>query len=85
MIGIDPLAFTDLPDDVEFSRLLLAEENVFLLPGAAFNVANYCRIVFCAPKEKLGDAAARIRAFCERHAAPAAAGGLGAAGGAGAP
>lgn len=83
MIGVEPSAFADIPDDVDFCRLLLAEENVFLLPGAAFAVANYARIVFCAPKDKLGEAAARIRAFAERHAA--AGGAVGAAGGAGAP
>jgi len=69
MLGITPSHFSDIADDVEFSRLLLAEENVFLLPGAAFGIPDYCRIVFCAPKERLGEAADRIAAFCSRHAA----------------
>lgn len=68
MFGIDAAAFKDLPDDVAFSQGLLAEENVFVLPGACFNMAGFCRIVFCAPKEKLGEAFDRMAAFCARHA-----------------
>ena len=72
MLGITPSSFVGISDDVEFSRKLLAEENVFVLPGAAFGAPNYVRLVFCAPKAALADAAARISAFCARYAVAAA-------------
>jgi hypothetical protein len=68
------------------SQALLAEENVLCLPGAAFNMAQFVRVVFCAPKPILATAFDRIEAFAARHIAPgyavAAAGGGAAAAGA---
>jgi aspartate/methionine/tyrosine aminotransferase len=46
MIGIHPEEFKDIANDVEFTQKLLTEENVFLLPGAAFKMPNFARIVF---------------------------------------
>lgn len=56
-------------DDVAFCALLLQEENVVLLPGQAFGVRGYVRVVVAAPREMLGQAVARLAAFVERHAA----------------
>jgi aspartate/methionine/tyrosine aminotransferase len=58
---------SQIPSDVEFAALLLQEENVFVLPGTAFGVPGFFRVVFCSPKEILADAAKRIKSFCERH------------------
>mmetsp|Transcript_3978 Transcript_3978/g.11522 ORF Transcript_3978/g.11522 Transcript_3978/m.11522 type:complete len:157 (-) Transcript_3978:378-848(-) len=58
----------DIADDMEFSSLLLKEENVFVLPGSAFGVPNVFRVVFCAAPEVLNVSALRIAEFCERHA-----------------
>ena len=60
----DPVA---IQSDVDFSALLLREENVFVLPGTAFGVPGVFRVVFCAPNDVLEVAANRIRSFCERH------------------
>ena len=57
-----------IQDDMDFTRLLLEEENVFVLPGSAFNVPNVFRVVFCSPETTLAVAADRIAAFCQRHA-----------------
>jgi tyrosine aminotransferase len=57
----------DIDDDVEFSKALLEEENVFVLPGSCFGVGNMFRVVFCAPLPVLEEASLRIREFCQRH------------------
>jgi tyrosine aminotransferase len=46
MIGIDPAAFKDIADDMEFTQKLLTEESVFMLPGKAFMMPMFARIVF---------------------------------------
>ncbi|KAA0157197.1 hypothetical protein FNF27_01822 [Cafeteria roenbergensis] len=69
MIGIDTAAFKDIADDVDFTQKLLTEESVFMLPGQAFRMPMFARIVFSAPKAKLAEAYDRIIDFCKRHAA----------------
>ena len=54
-------------DDGAFARALLAEENVFVLPGSAFGAPGFCRVVFTAPLAVLEDAFSRMRNFCARH------------------
>jgi tyrosine aminotransferase len=49
----------------EFTKELLAEQSVFVLPGACFGVENFFRVVIAPPKHKLQEACRRIRAFCE--------------------
>jgi len=69
MIRIDPSRFDEsIQNDLDFSKLLLKEENVFMLPGTCFGVSNVCRVVFCAPSSILREAADRIEQFCQRHA-----------------
>jgi len=80
MMGIDPSLLDDAcADDVAFAKALLAEENVLMLPGTAFCIPNYLRIVFSAPKDKLAEAFDRLEAFCRRHLRPEAAAALTAA------
>jgi tyrosine aminotransferase len=57
----------DLASDLEFSSLLLKEENVFVLPGSAFGMPNVFRVVFCSAESLLEEAADRIAEFCRRH------------------
>lgn len=66
----DPAIFGS---DLTFAQALLSEENVFVLPGAAFSLPGYCRIVFCAPIDRLRDAMDRMEAFCARHRVPVSA------------
>ena len=51
----------------EWSRRLLQEENVFVLPGSCFGIPNAFRLVFCAPAPTLQTATQRIVEFCKRH------------------
>lgn len=60
MLGFD--------DDMHFTKKLLEEEAVFVLPGQCFQAPNFVRVVFCAPKVVLSEAFHRIRSFCSRHA-----------------
>lgn len=71
MFKISPGRFKDFLDDVEFAKALLNEENVFVLPGQAFGMKHFCRIVFCAPEEKLNEAFDRMEAFCTKYYTPA--------------
>ena len=71
MVGIDTSRL-DIQDDMDFTKLLLKEENVFVLPGQAFGVDSsqrpVFRVVFCSSVDMLSEAAQRISNFCSRHA-----------------
>mmetsp|Transcript_18060 Transcript_18060/g.57726 ORF Transcript_18060/g.57726 Transcript_18060/m.57726 type:complete len:395 (+) Transcript_18060:354-1538(+) len=54
-------------DGFQFTQKLLNEELVFLLPGKCFEVNDFMRIVFCAPKTILADACDRIERFCAKE------------------
>ena len=69
MVKLDPSAFSDVADDVEFTRMLLEEFNVFALPGSAFGIDNFFRAVYCAPEGMLKEAGERIKQFCKKHKA----------------
>ena len=70
MVHLDLEMFADsILDDQVFSRMLLREENVFVLPGSCFGFPNAFRLVFAAPVEILMEAANRIQDFCTRHLA----------------
>jgi hypothetical protein len=71
MFSYDKTVFPGLADEVALAQALLSEESVFVLPGSAFSMPGFCRIVFCAPMDKLRDAFDRMEAFCARHAVPA--------------
>jgi tyrosine aminotransferase len=61
---------SSIQDDLDFTKLLLKEENVFVLPGRAFGASIPCfRVVFCASQDLLRQASERIADFCARHAA----------------
>jgi tyrosine aminotransferase len=57
----------EIRNDVDFMKLLLQEENVFVLPGTCFGFPDSFRMVFCAPTPVLTEAAHRIYQFCRRH------------------
>jgi tyrosine aminotransferase len=54
-------------DDVMFTKELLWDENVMVVPGSALGAPSFIRIVFCAPLEILKEATHRIKDFCERN------------------
>ena len=69
MASINCSMFDDaIDDDLVFTKLLLKEENIFVLPGRAFGATtDLFRVCFAAPAGMLEDACVRIHAFCERH------------------
>lgn len=67
MVEVDVSKFSDITDDFDFMRKLLAEESVFVLPGTIFGLKNFFRIVFCAPIPMLETAYKRMEEFCQRH------------------
>ena len=54
-------------NEIEFTELLLEEENAFVLLGSCFGVSNVVRLVLCAPAKTLTEAADRIISFCSNH------------------
>lgn len=67
MVGIDMKRFPGFQSEVEFSRELLREQAVMVLPGSVFGIKDYFRVVFTKPEEKLREAYARIAEFCAKH------------------
>lgn len=68
MISIDfTLLDGSMANDEEFSKQLLAEENLIILPGACFKMAGTARLVICPPAPVLSEAMDRIVSFCHRH------------------
>lgn len=69
IIRLDVQQFDEtIRNDLDFSRALLKEENIFVLPGSCFGMPNVFRAVFCAPIPVLEEAASRMKDFCQRHA-----------------
>lgn len=71
MVKIHLAKFSDIEDDVDFTKKLLQEENVFVLPGQAFHYPGVFRVVYCSSPDELQDASRRIANFCQRHSAGA--------------
>lgn len=69
IVKIHLAKFSDLQDDVDFTKKLLQEENVFVLPGQAFHYPGVFRVVYCSSPVELLDASRRIANFCQRHSA----------------
>jgi len=68
MVQIDFSQFDDsVQSDLEFCKLLVQEQNVFVLPGCAFNFPDAFRVVFCPSEATLREAANRIKQFCRSH------------------
>ncbi|KAL7579370.1 hypothetical protein ACA910_014042 [Epithemia clementina (nom. ined.)] len=65
--GADSDATTAITAGEQWSRQLLEEENVFVLPGSCFGIPNAFRLVFCTPAQTLKDATQRLVEFCKRH------------------
>jgi tyrosine aminotransferase len=67
-VHIDTSKFKDVTDDLAFTKMLLQEKSVAVLPGDIFRAPNFVRIVFCAPPAMLTEACRRIADFCQEHA-----------------
>nr|CAD2203444.1 unnamed protein product [Meloidogyne enterolobii] len=67
MVGFDPSLFGD---ETKFVRGLISEESVYCLPGSAFSLPNWFRLVLAFPNETTTEACERIAAYCTRHLRP---------------
>ena len=67
MVRINVELLEGIEDDVDFSKKLLVEENVSMLPGQCFGMKNFIRLVICPPEDTVRDAFERIVAFCGRY------------------
>lgn len=67
MLGIELQQFRDIADDMNFALELLREQSLAVLPGQAFRMKNYIRLVTCAPLDVLTEACNRIEEFCRTH------------------
>eukprot|EP00897_Mesotaenium_endlicherianum_P005200 jgi/Mesen1/4708/ME000241S03746 len=68
MVKLDVAAFCDIADDVDWGAKLLKEESVAVIPGQAFHMPGWVRLVSALPLQVLAEAMARIETFCTRHA-----------------
>jgi tyrosine aminotransferase len=68
MVGFDGDCFPMFKDDeMAFVRALIAEESVYCLPGTAFNIPGWFRLVLTYPPAVTQEACNRLRHFCHRH------------------
>jgi tyrosine aminotransferase len=67
MIGFD---YELLGDETKFMQGLITEESVYCLPGSAFNLNNWFRLVLTYPEEVTREACERIAEYCNRHLRP---------------
>ena len=52
-----------IKDSMDFSRILLDEDKVAVIPGAAFGLDNYIRLSYATSKELIGEGLKRIEKF----------------------
>jgi tyrosine aminotransferase len=63
------LAHFRFKDELEFIENLVQEESVLCLPGQCFRCDKpFMRIVVSPPSDKLKEAFARLKSFCQRNA-----------------
>ncbi|MCC2645996.1 MAG: aatA [Rickettsiaceae bacterium] len=55
-----------ISNDIDFSRYLLEDANVAVVPGSAFGLSGYFRISYATSEQQLADACTRIRKSCEK-------------------
>lgn len=67
MIGFDWELYGD---ETHFMRGLIQEESVYCLPGSAFSLPNWFRLVLTYPEEVTREACERIVDYCERQLRP---------------
>lgn len=54
-------------DETKFIEKLINEESIYCLPGSAFNLKNWFRIVLTLPKNVMREACERIAELCKRQ------------------
>lgn len=67
MVAIEIEKFPGFKSEIDFSRALLREQAIMVLPGSCFGADNYFRVVFTKPEPKLREAYSRMAEFCAKH------------------
>lgn len=70
MVGFDLDKFPKFSNDLELVEQMVSEQSVFCLPGKAFDLSGYVRIVLTIPETQMEIACNRILEFCEAHFRP---------------
>lgn len=69
-VRIELAKFPEFSSDIEWSKALLAEQAVVIIPGTAFEFPGWFRTLLSAPRNVLQSAWQRIAAFCKEHYSP---------------
>lgn len=64
MVGFDEEFYSE---ETKFVQGLITEESVYCLPGSAFNLPNWFRLVLTYPEDITLEACERIVEYCERQ------------------
>ena len=67
-VKIDFSQLHSITTDEEFCRQLYAEQSVLCIPGTAFQLPGYFRVVLSLPGEMLREALERVGMLCENYA-----------------
>ncbi|KAI1732184.1 aminotransferase class I and II domain-containing protein [Ditylenchus destructor] len=67
MVGFDRDIYGE---ETKFMQGLITEESVYCLPGSAFNLPNWFRLVLTYPEEVTREACERVVEYCERRIGP---------------
>ncbi|XP_017767921.1 PREDICTED: tyrosine aminotransferase-like [Nicrophorus vespilloides] len=70
MVQIKSECFPQFNDGLEFVSKLMEEESTFCLPGEAFGLGGYMRIIITVPKELMVEACERLANFCNKYYKP---------------
>ncbi|KAH7732225.1 CRE-TATN-1 protein [Aphelenchoides avenae] len=67
MVGFDKEMYGD---ETEFVQGLITEESVYCLPGSAFSLPNWFRLVLTYPEDVTREACERIYDYCTKRVKP---------------
>ncbi|XP_018330817.1 tyrosine aminotransferase [Agrilus planipennis] len=67
MVKIQMKNFPQFSTGLELMQKMMEEQSVFCLPGDAFGIPGYMRLVITIPKELIEEACKRITEFCGKY------------------